>query len=191
MLALIGGPETWSSQRAISNKARVAPPQVNAVLRGLAFHRLVEVLSRGVKVDRPGVRTFFSGMRKARLSPVVEVEAEVTPREIQADGSNAIFGLFTAANIHAPFELRKTIDVIVPPGKARAFGKSVQEPGGSVTIRVFEDSLDSLETADTSDGVATSPLQTIVDIASVPGGERFARFLASNVGLRRDLWPST
>ena len=191
MRILIGGPSEWSSQREISDKAEVAAPQVNLVLKNLAFHRLVERRTRGVKVNRPAVRRFFGGLRKARLSPIVEVEAEVTHKEIGADGIRAVLALFTAANIHAPFELRKTIDVIFPTGKARAFAKGVERKGGSVIVRVFEDSLDSIETSSTSDGVATSPLQTIVDLDSVPEGERFAKFLASNVGLRRDLWPST
>lgn len=185
---LLNGPDLWDSQRRIADEAELAPPQVNVVLHHLAFQGLVRIENDGVHVSRQGLQQFFVNLRRTRLFPVAEVPAEKSPSELGADGHRAVFGLFTAANLHAPFELRKTIDVIVPSAMGRQFAASVRDPRGTVTVRVFADALQGLETVRRPEGVVTSPLQTILDLKAVPGGSRFARFLASNVGLRGSLW---
>jgi DNA-binding CsgD family transcriptional regulator len=186
---LIQGPDLWESQRQIADAADLTPPQVNVVLHHLQFQRLAKIRSEGVLIDRHALQEFFVNLRRTRLAPVAEVRAEKTAAELQADGGRAVLGLFTAANLHAPFENRNAIDVIVPPGTGRGFAAGVRQAEGTVTVRVFEDSLKSLETARRPEGVLTSPLQTILDLKAVPEGSRFARFLASNAGLRGSLWP--
>lgn len=177
------------SQKAIAEQARLTPPQVNTVLHRLAFQGLVQIDKEGVTVRRQAIQNFFVTLRRTRLSPVTEFTAERTPEELGADGKRAVLGLFTAANLHAPFEHRNTIDVILPPGQGRQFAASMKDAQGTVPVRVFEDSLKGLETTKCREGVVTSPLQTILDLQGVPDGGRFARFLASNAGLRGSLWP--
>lgn len=185
---LIDGPDRWDSQKRIADAAGLAAPQVNVVLHHLQFQRLVKIEGRSVLVDRGALQAFFVNLRRTRLAPVAEVPAERTAGELGADGRHAVLGLFTAANLHAPFELRKTIDVFVPPSTGRRFAARVQDPRGTVSVRVFEDSLTALGTVRRPEGVVTSPLQTILDLQAVPEGGRFARFLVSNAGLRGSLW---
>lgn len=161
---------------------------MNVVLHHLKFQGLVRIEPQGVLVDRGALQRFFVNLRRTRLAPVAEVPAERTAAELGADGRNAVLGLFTAANLHAPFELRRTIDVFVPPGMGRRFAARVRHPTGTVRVRAFEDSLKALDTVRLADGVVTSPLQTILDLQAVPGGNRFARFVASSEGLRGSLW---
>lgn len=177
------GPQEAVRLSDLARELELPTSTVHEWFQQLRFQRALLDAPGGFIVDRPRLLAVLTAHRVARITPVAEVRASVTPATLATalDGASVphVFAMLTAANAWAFFEPLRAIQLYVPRGEV-ATVRALMEPG-DVTVECFAENLREVPTARRGGLLVTSAFLTLLDCRAHPEGGAHAEFLERNV----------
>lgn len=153
----------------------------------LAFHRVLQDSSEGLRFDEDRFLSYLTSLRVATLQPEPEFVTPVSADDAlgRLRGFANVTCMFTAGNSWAFFEPRRDLHVYVDrsslPQLRAALPRSRRPAANEMRVQVYVESLDQIPHQDRQGHPVTTPLFTTVDLRAHPEGGAHAEFLRRNL----------